>query len=77
MNPFGWLKDKKRNEPVAVYAIARALVTLLAGYGLELDPEWIVGVYLVAEAVFTYFQRRNVSPVNPTDPAKADEPEAA
>lgn len=69
---FGWLKDKKRNEPVAVFAIARAIVTLAAGYGLQLEPEWIVAVYLIAEAVFGYFQRKNVTPVDPVDPSKAN-----
>lgn len=49
-------------EPVLVLAAIRAIVVLVTAFGLNLTPEQIAAVYLVAEAVLSVIARQKVTP---------------
>lgn len=50
-------------EPVLWLAAIRAIVVLVTAFGLQLTPEQIAAVYLVAEAILSLIARQRVEPV--------------
>lgn len=49
-------------EPVLWLAAVRAIVVLVTAFGLQLSPDQIAAVYLVAEAVLSLIARQRVTP---------------
>lgn len=49
-------------EPVLILGLVRAIVVLVVAFGLQLSPEQIAAVYLVAEMVISVIARSKVTP---------------
>lgn len=54
--------DRLKDEPVGIAGVVVAVVAILAGFGLELDPEAVAGFVVLAELVVSYVVRRKVTP---------------
>lgn len=52
-------------EPVAVAALARALLLCAVAFGLDLTTEQVAAVMLVVEGLLAFLTRRRVSPLRP------------
>lgn len=51
-------------EPTLILGLVRAIVVLITVFGLDLTPEQIAAVYLVAEAFLSLLNRQKVTPVD-------------
>jgi hypothetical protein len=51
-------------EPTLVLGLLRAVVVLVTVFGLDLGPDQIAAVYLVAEAFLSLLNRQKVAPVD-------------
>ncbi len=51
-------------EPTLILGLIRAIVVLVTVFGLDLAPEQIAAVYLVAEAFLSLLNRQKVTPVD-------------
>lgn len=51
-------------EPTLILGLIRAIVVLITVFGLDLTPEQIAAVYLVAEAFLSLLNRQKVTPVD-------------
>jgi hypothetical protein len=52
-------------EPTLILGLVRAIIVLVTVFGLDLSPEQIAAVYLVAEAFLSLLNRQKVTPVDP------------
>lgn len=66
MNPI-------QSEPVAVGALARSIVILIAMY-IQLSVEQTGALMIVIETVLAWFTRRQVTPVNGGGPKSDQQP---
>lgn len=51
-------------EPTLVLGLIRAIIVLVTVFGLDLQPDQIAAVYLVAEAFLSLLNRQKVAPVD-------------
>ena len=62
------MRELLTREPVAVAALVRIAGLLGARYGLDLSPEELLGVAVLAETLISAATRQRVSPVQPPTP---------
>ncbi len=51
-------------EPTLVLGMIRAIIVLVTVFGLDMTPEQVAAVYLVAEAFLSLLNRQKVTPVD-------------
>lgn len=64
---FSKLFNKVKQEPVATGVIARALVPVLAIFGLDVTTEQLAAIIVAVEVVIGIITRASVSPVATTE----------
>ena len=52
-----------RERPLWLPAVAGIVVNTLAGYGLNLDTEQLIGLYFLVAAIVTWWQQRKTTSV--------------
>ncbi len=56
------LKERIKNEPVAVMAVIEALLGVLVVFGIPMTPEQSFAVLVLAGAILTLIARQQVTP---------------
>lgn len=51
-------------EPTLILGLIRAIIVLVTVFGLDMTPEQVAAVYLVAEAFLSLLNRQKVTPVD-------------